>query len=404
MDYVTVVQNCSFGLIKNSGDAGHEQAAPSFLTGQNIANDANVTPPAANSGNVSRLAGPGSSLDRLIAKNGGASRLDQLMMAVGPGNGGYVNTDPHNQLMANLSWDSQTAHFNNETLRSAQDVFSRLTSNGLPSSGSTNTTPSPAPAPGPNRKKSVLDAVLADLNGLSARLGASDRLVMNQYADSIRKIESNLDPAGAVGLRGACTAPTAAKQAEYQAVSYGTVTKTAQNMIDLMALAFQCGITNVSTLMLSYDWSRVPTGQFSAAYGIPNITSADNYHNASHYNSAGGQALAAVQGINAWHAKQLAYLAQVFKSTPDSDGRTLLDNSVVLFGAGMGDPDLHSYGRMLRVILGKGLTLNPGTQGKLIDAQGAADAHPRLIQTIANAFGVSATVGMSGNGTISGVF
>jgi hypothetical protein len=120
--------------------------------------------------------------------------------------------------------------------------------------------------------------------------------------------------------------------------------------------------------------------------------------------SAGGQALAAVQGINTWHAKQLAYLAQVFKSTPDSDGRTLLDNSVVLFGAGMGDPDLHSYGRMLRVILGKGLTLNPGAQGKLIDAQGATDAHPRLIQTIANAFGISATVGMSGNGTISGIF
>jgi len=404
MDYLTVVQNCSFGLIKNSGDAGHEQAAPSFLTGQNIANDANVTPPAANSGNVSRLAQPGSSLDRQIAKNGGASRLDQLMMAVGPGNGGYVNTDPHNQMMANLSWDSQTTHFNNETLRSAQDVFSRLTSSGLPSSGGADPGAGPATPPGPNRKKSVLDAVLADLNGLNGRLGASDRMVMSQYADSIRKVESSLDQTGTVALRGACAAPTAAQQAQYQPVSYGTVTKTAQNMIDLMALAFQCGITNVSTLMLSYDWSRVPTGQFNAAYGIPNITSADNYHNASHYMSAGGQSLAAVQGINTWHAKQLAYLAQVFKSTPDSDGRTLLDNSVVLFGAGMGDPDLHSYGRMLRVILGKGLTLNPGTQGKLIDAQGAADAHPRLIQTIANAFGISASVGMSGNGTISGVF
>jgi hypothetical protein len=65
---------------------------------------------------------------------------------------------------------------------------------------------------------------------------------------------------------------------------------------------------------------------------------------------------------------------------------------------------MHSYGRMMRVILGKGLTLNPGTQGKLIDAKGAADAHPRLIQTIANAFGISATVGLSGNGTISGIF
>lgn len=406
MDYLTVIQNCSFGLIGSSGDAGHEQAAPSFLTGQNIANDANVTPPSANSKNVTRLAQPGSSLDRLIAHNNGASRLQQLMMAVGPGNGGYVNTDPHNQMMANVSWDSQTTHFNNETLRSAKDVFAQLTSSGLPSnSGGGTGAVVAAPPPGPDRKKSVLDAVLADLNGLNTRLGASDRLVMNQYADSIRKIESNLQPAaGAVGLGGACAAPTPAQQAQYQPVSYATVTQAAQSMIDLMALAFQCGLTNVSTLMLSYDWSKIPTGQFSAAYGIPNITGTDNYHNASHYNSAGGQALAAVQGINTWHAKQLAYLARVFKSTPDSDGRTLLDNSVVLFGAGMGDPDMHSYGRMLRVILGRGLTLNPGTQGKLIDAKGAADAHPRLLQTIANAFGINATVGMSANGTISGVF
>jgi len=327
------------------------------------------------------------------------------MMAVGPGNGGYVNTDPHNQMMANLSWDSQTTHFNNETLRSAQEVFSRLTSSGLPSkSGGADAGLADAGQPGPNRKKSVLDAVLADLNGLNTRLGASDRLVMNQYADSIRKIESNLQPVGAVGLGGACAAPTPAQQTQYQPVSYATVTNTAQNMIDLMALAFQCGLTNVSTLMLSYDWSRIPTGQFSAAYGIPNITGTDNYHNASHYNSAGGQALAAVQSINTWHAKQLAYLARIFKSTPDSDGRTLLDNSVVLFGAAMGDPDMHSYGRMLRVILGRGLTLNPGTQGKLIDAKGATDAHPRLLQTIANAFGISGTVGLSGNGTISGIF
>jgi len=402
MDYLTVIQNCSFGLIGSSGDAGHEQAAPSFLTGQNIANDANVTPPSANSQNVTRLAKPGSSLDRLIAHNSGASRLEQLMMAVGPRSGGWVNTDPHSQMMANLSWDSQTTHFNNETLRSAKEVFAQLTSSGLPSAGGGTVVTAP---PGPNRKTSVLDAVLADLNGLNTRLGASDRLVMNQYADSVRKVENNLQPAaGAVGLRGACAAPTAEQQAQYQAVSYATVTKSAQNMIELMALAFQCGITNVSTLMLSYDWSRIPTGQFNAAYGIPNITGTDNYHNASHYNSGGGQALGAVQGINTWHAKQLAYLARVFKSTPDSDGRTLLDNSVVLFGAGMGDPDLHSYGRMLRVILGKGLTLNPGPQGKLIDAKGAADAHPRLIQTIANAFGITATVGLSGNGTISGVF
>jgi hypothetical protein len=308
-------------------------------------------------------------------------------------------------MMANLSWDSQTTHFNSETLRSAQEVFSQLTSSGLPSrSGGGNTGAGAAAPPGPNRKKSVLDAVLADLNGLNARLGASDRLVMNQYADTIRSVEGNLQPAGAVALGGACAAPTSAQQAEYQPVSYATVTQTAQSMIDLMALTFQCGLTNVSTLMLSYDWSKIPTGQFSAAYGVPNITAADNYHNSSHYNAAGGQALTAVQGINTWHAKQLAYLARIFKSTPDSDGRTLLDNSVVLFGAGMGDPDMHSYGRMLRVILGRGLTLNPGTQGKLIDAKGAADAHPRLLQTIANAFGITTTVGMSGNGTISGVF
>ena len=95
------------------------------------------------------------SLDRLIAKNGAAPRLQQLMMAVGPGNGGYVNTDPHNQMMANVSWDSQTTHFNNETLRSAKDVFAQLTSSGLPSN-SGGTAPAVAtPPPGPPLALSV---------------------------------------------------------------------------------------------------------------------------------------------------------------------------------------------------------------------------------------------------------
>jgi hypothetical protein len=406
-DYLTVVQNCSFdNLSQNEGDAGHEQASPGFLCGQNIANDQNVTPPTATSAQVSRLSQAGMSIDRMISAKR-STRLRNLMMAMGPNNNRFANTYGYAQMLTTLSWDSQTAHLNNDTLRTASDVFKQLTGSGL-SGQAPNTGAASDAAKAAAQKKSVLDAVLGDVNTLQARLGSADKQVMGQYLDSVRKLETDLQSqiSTAPPVMAGCSAPTAAKQAAYKedaTLNFNHITPTAQYMCELMTLAFQCGITDVSTLMLSYDWSLVPGAQLNAAYGAPNVAK-DNYHNTTHYASDGavGGGLEAVQGVNLWHAVQLANLAQMLKSTPDSDGRTLLDNSMILFGAGMGDPDTHTFGGMMRLLVGKGGGLNPGPNGKLINA-GGGNAHPKLLQTILAGFGISDRVGISGGSTIAGI-
>lgn len=393
--YLTLVQNCSFThLEKTSAAAGHEQAAPGFLCGQNIADDAGNILPNSEPYLVSRLAGPGMSIDRMIAGRQG-TRLRSLMMGVGSADGRFFNPGIKPQMLACLSWDSQTAHLFNETIRTSAEVFNRLVSSGLSSATDTG---------GQARlqqRKSVLDSVLGDINQLMQRLGNADRQIMNQYLTSLRQVEMDLQNSSTAGT---CAQPAnASNYTTLTRIDYSTVTRTAQNMIEMMALAFQCGITNVATLMLSYDYSEVPGAQYQSAYGTPNVSS-PSYHNTSHWNSdhADNGGLPAMQGIQLWHARQLAHLARIFAATPDSDGRNLLDNSMVLFGSGMGDPAEHNYQNMVRVLLGRGAGLNPGPNGKIINA-GGGDAHPKLLQTLLTGFGITTRVGMSGGATLPGI-
>ena len=149
----------------------------------------------------------------------------------------------------------------------------------------------------------------------------------------------------------------------------------------------------------------MPGQQLNAAYGVSN-TNSQSYHNLTHYQSDGATSggLQVMQAIEDWHAAQAAYLAKLLVGIADSDGRTLLDNTAVLFGAGMGDPDQHAYDHMFRFLLGKGGGLNPGANGKLVDAGNSGNAaHARLLQSIAGGFGVTSTVGMSGGNTVPGV-
>lgn len=404
-DYLTVVQNCSFRhFTENEGAAAHEMAAAGFLCGQIVATAKNIRPPQAGPTEVDRLASSGMSIDRMISAKRD-TRLRNLMLGVGPMNARFTIYDVTKQVMGTLSWDSQVAHLQNEMLYTASDAFKRLTSSGL--NGSAPNTGGTDPNLLYSQKKSILDGVLGDVNSMMSRLGNADKQVMNQYLDSLRKIEKDLQNSQVpVTPIASCTAPSAAKEASYKSdanLNYNQVTQTTQNMCELMTLAFQCGITDVATLMLSYDGSMIPGGQLNSAYQVSNY-SGDNYHGATHYvGNVDPNALEITKSVNTWHASQLAYFAQLLKGTMDSDGRSILDNSVVLFGAGMGDPDTHSFDNMFRAILGKGAGLNPGANGKVINA-GGGDAHPKLLQSIVGGFGIQDTVGMSGGQKIAGIF
>ena len=49
--------------------------------------------------------------------------------------------------------------------------------------------------------------------------------------------------------------------------------------------------------------------------------------------------------INAYHVSMLPYFLTQLKETPDGDG-TMLDNSLVIYGSPMGNPNQHNHKRV----------------------------------------------------------
>lgn len=416
-DYLTIVTNVADGQCGNNDM--HFKSATGFSTGQSpaIASTGQLCAgQAINSPQTKLQRVDQKSIDRFIAAKQ-TTTLSSLMMGVGFANGSYAQAANPIYQTTSLSWDSQTNNLASQTLRTAADVFLRLTGSGLIRSQSTVQSASFVPASLSNPQKvSILDSVIGDINKLMGRLGAADRRTMDEYLTALRQVEKDLGaavtptPTPTPGPTptptpmpnpNTCMPPDAATQASYTSATsynYAGLTKVAQQMMDLTALAFQCGITNVASLMLSYDWSTVnPVSAYGAA-----ASPSGTYHDDTHYANDATK-LATTKLVNTWHARQFAYLAQKLKSISDSDGRTLLDNSLVLFGAGMGDPDEHRQDRMMRVILGRGTGLNPGVNGKIITADGSKSSHAALLQTILTRFAVTTVIGDSGGKTISGI-
>jgi hypothetical protein len=114
-------------------------------------------------------------------------------------------------------------------------------------------------------------------------------------------------------------------------------------MYDLQVLAFRAEITRVATLMYARDTS-------GAVYPQSGIR--DGFHVASHHsnNRANMDKFAL---INKYHVEMLAYFLDKLKSTPDGDGN-LLDHSLILYGSGLGDANVHTHHELPTAVLGTG--------------------------------------------------
>ncbi len=67
----------------------------------------------------------------------------------------------------------------------------------------------------------------------------------------------------------------------------------------------------------------------------------DAHHPTSHHGND-PEKLAKIARINAFHVSLFSEFVQKLKTTPDGDG-TLLDNTVYLYGSGMGNSSLHDH-------------------------------------------------------------
>ena len=113
-------------------------------------------------------------------------------------------------------------------------------------------------------------------------------------------------------------------------------------MLDLQLLAYQTDTTRVFSMILAREVSSRP---------YPHIGVPDQHHVASHHRDDAGL-IEKKTKIDAYHVSLLGYLAEKMRTTSDGDG-TLLDQSLLVYGGGMGDGNLHQHTDLPCVLLGK---------------------------------------------------
>jgi hypothetical protein len=192
-------------------------------------------------------------------------------------------------------------------------------------------------------KRALLDFVLEDANSLRRRLGRDDQYKLDEYLDSVRDVERRLEFFSKPDPR--AWRPKVETGLDYAAPkgAPGDHQEHVRLMLDLMALGFQTDSTRVSTFMFAND---VSGKNFSSL--IPGTSS---HHELSHHQNK-PEKYEPYSKINRWHAEQLAYFLGKLKAVREGD-KTLLDNSMVLFGSSFSDGNRHDPNNLPIILAGK---------------------------------------------------
>jgi hypothetical protein len=142
----------------------------------------------------------------------------------------------------------------------------------------------------------------------------------------------------------------------------------AKLMFDLQLLAYQCDLTRVITFMIGRELS----GRSYPQIGIP-----DAHHPLSHHEGDPAK-IAVMARLNAYHVSQFAYYIEKLKATPDGDG-SLLDHSMILYGAGMSESNEHYPYNLPVLLLGGGAGLKGGRHIKYPKDSQLASLHLSLL-------------------------
>jgi hypothetical protein len=182
---------------------------------------------------------------------------------------------------------------------------------------------------------SILDSLIEETRSLDTTLGPGDRGKLAEYLDSVREIEQRIQ---SVEKRGIQEIQLPERPTDIPA-GFGEYVKL---MYDLQALAFQADVTRVFTMMKCRELS---------ARTYPQIGVPEPHHPCSHHRN--DPALIAKKAkIDAYHVELLTYFLQKLDKTQDGDG-TLLDQSLILYGGGMGDGNLHRHSNLPCLMAGK---------------------------------------------------
>jgi hypothetical protein len=209
------------------------------------------------------------------------------------------------------------------------------------------------------RRKSVLDTALGDFSSRRAKLSVNDQARLDAHADSIRELE--------LSLTAVCTSPDAPVDVNSETAM--------DRQSDLLASAFGCGLTRVASFQLRiadndntlYPWVGLDAG---------------GHHTMSHDSGAAAQATLAL--LYRWYAERFAYLLDRLAATPDADGSSVLDNTLIIWGSELGRAWDHDISNVPFLFAGATGLLRGGHY-----LSGSVISHNRVLVTACHAMGLT---------------
>lgn len=187
------------------------------------------------------------------------------------------------------------------------------------------------------QRASLLDWITEDISSLKQKLGPADRAKIAEYLDTVREVERRIQKAEADVAQSPL--PPDLERPLGVPASY---TEHAKLMFDLQVLAMQGDITRVTTFQLARETSN---RTYAVETGV-----ADPHHPLSHHGNDPDK-IARMAKINAFHVSLFAYFLDRLKATPEGNG-TLLDHSLLLYGSGIGNPNVHDHTNLPILVAG----------------------------------------------------
>ena len=334
----------------SNGDGGgdHARANATILTGAR---------PKKTSGSDIRL---GVSVDQFAAQHvGKQTRFGSLELSCdGVRKSGACDSGYSCAYQFNVSWRSETAPVSPES--NPRLVFERLFGSGKGEERQKSFLLRN------ERQKSILDFVLDDARTLHRELGRNDQHKLDEYLTGVREIEQRIQQAERFG-------PLPDPKAETPSGVPADYQQHIRLMMDMLVLAFQTDSTRISTFMLAHDGSN---------RSFKEIGVNDGHHNLSHHQN-NPEILEKIAKIDQFYTAQLAYFLQRLRDTKESGGRSILDNSMIVYCGGLSDGNRHAHDNLPVILAGRaGGALTPGKHLALTEKTPMTNLYVRMLNVL----------------------
>jgi hypothetical protein len=182
---------------------------------------------------------------------------------------------------------------------------------------------------------SLLDLIADSASSLRGKLASPDKARLEQYLDSVRDIETQVQKLAEQSASGfdLPDAPAAAP------ASFESHIKL---MFDLLALAYEADLTRVATFMIAAELSMMTYNQIGIS---------ESFHPLSHHQN-NPEKLVRLANLQTYHSKIFAGFLEKMAATSDGDG-SLLDHSILLYGSNMSDGNRHNANPLPTAVFGR---------------------------------------------------